>query len=187
MNNQTEKEWLKQLQQDLIADRENEDVQASPIYYGIYDFKEQPVPEGHEDHIEFYDPNSCETVNLQEYFNELDDKEKEELYEDDDSGISKDENGDFCIDCESDFVNYLADRFDFVPVYFADIGYICPNSMFLTRKDAQAHLNRNKHHYSADAKTYAMTAWRSPRVEHLLELLTKIDWDKSNIVLKEGR
>lgn len=184
MNNQTEKEWLKQLQQDLITDRENEKTQANPVYYGIYDFKEQPVPEGHEDRMEFYNPDSCETVTPQSYFDELEDDEKEELFDNDDSGISKDEDGNFYIDCEADFVNYLSETYGFVPVYLADVGYVCTDCMFLTRNDAQSHLDKNRHHYTADAKTYAMTAWRSPRVEHLLKLLTKIDWDNSSITLK---
>ncbi len=42
-------------------------------------------------------------------------------------------------------------------------------------KDAKDHLEANKHHYTSKAYTYADSIWRTPRMEKLLELLTKID------------
>ena len=53
---------------------------------------------------------------------------------------------------------------------------IYPNTMFLTEKAAQEHLQRNYYHYSDDAHTYCMCAWRSPEVERLWKILREIRW-----------
>jgi site-specific recombinase XerD len=48
---------------------------------------------------------------------------------------------------------------------------------FLTKEEAKQHLEANSHHYSSEAHTYAMTAWRAPKVERLLQILETMDWD----------
>lgn len=63
-----------------------------------------------------------------------------------------------------------------------DIGYYCnedyryPNTMFLTNRSCKEHIKANHYHYSSDAHSYAMTAWRSPEVEKLWTILEKIDF-----------
>lgn len=54
---------------------------------------------------------------------------------------------------------------------------IYPNTMFLTEKDAREHLQSNYHHYSEDAHTYCMGAWRSPVVEKLWKILREVRWE----------
>lgn len=53
---------------------------------------------------------------------------------------------------------------------------IYPNVMFLTEKDAREHLEKNHYHYSDDAHTYCMHAWRSPVVERLWKILRETKW-----------
>lgn len=53
---------------------------------------------------------------------------------------------------------------------------IYENTMFLTQKDAEKHLRANHYHYSKDAHTYAMTAWRDPRMEKLVDILQSVKW-----------
>lgn len=53
---------------------------------------------------------------------------------------------------------------------------VYPNTMFLTEKDAREHLERNYYHYSGDAHTYCMCAWRSPVVERLWKILRETKW-----------
>lgn len=48
--------------------------------------------------------------------------------------------------------------------------------MFLTQIDAENHLRANHYHYSEDAHTYAMTAWRDPRMDKLIEILQEVEW-----------
>ena len=57
------------------------------------------------------------------------------------------------------------------------VDKIYEDTMFLTQKDAEDHLRANYYHYSDDCHTYAMTAWRSPRVEKLVKLLQEVDFD----------
>lgn len=53
---------------------------------------------------------------------------------------------------------------------------IYPNTMFLTEKDARQHLEANYYHYSDDAHTYCMSAWRSSVVERLWKILRETAW-----------
>lgn len=55
--------------------------------------------------------------------------------------------------------------------------FMYPNTMFLTEKEARKHLERNYYHYSEDAHTYCMVAWRSPEVEKLWKILRETKWD----------
>lgn len=61
--------------------------------------------------------------------------------------------------------------------YYRDIYMIKENTFFLTKLEAIKHLKENKHHYNNTAHTYAMTAWRSPQVEKLFEILEKTKWE----------
>lgn len=54
--------------------------------------------------------------------------------------------------------------------------HIYPNTMFLTNRSCKTHISFNHYHYSSDAHSYAMTAWRSPEVERLWDILDKINW-----------
>lgn len=55
--------------------------------------------------------------------------------------------------------------------------HIYPNTLFLTNRSCKSHIQWNHYHYSSDAHSYAMTAWRSPEVERLWGILDKIDWE----------
>jgi hypothetical protein len=50
--------------------------------------------------------------------------------------------------------------------------------MFLTKQEAKDHIRLNHYHYTDEVHTYAMTAWRAPKVERLLNILETFDWDK---------
>ena len=56
--------------------------------------------------------------------------------------------------------------------------HIYPNTMFLTNRSCKRHIELNHYHYDADVHSYAMTAWRSPEVEKLWDILQKVDWLK---------
>ena len=63
-----------------------------------------------------------------------------------------------------------------VGISFRPVVY--PNTMFLTEKEAREHLERNHYHYSEDAHTYCMCAWRSPEVWWLWKILREVKWDE---------
>ena len=50
------------------------------------------------------------------------------------------------------------------------------SGFFLTHKAAETHLKENAHHYSADATTYAMTAWRNDEAYMLYRFLQSVDF-----------
>lgn len=51
------------------------------------------------------------------------------------------------------------------------------DSLFLTHKDCEEHLEKYGYNYEPDAHAYAMTAIRSPRYENLLKIIRSVDWN----------
>lgn len=66
--------------------------------------------------------------------------------------------------------------YDYQIISYKIVPKIYENTMFLTQIDAENHLRANYYHYSDDAHTYAMTAWRNPRMDKLIEILQEVDW-----------
>lgn len=70
----------------------------------------------------------------------------------------------------------VIDETDYSVGYYYNEKYTYPDTMFLTNRSCKEHIVANHYHYADDAHSYAMTAWRSPEVEHLWNILDKIDW-----------
>lgn len=66
--------------------------------------------------------------------------------------------------------------YDYQIISYKIVPKIYENTMFLTQIDAENHLRANHYHYSEDAHTYAMTAWRDPRMDKLIEILQEVEW-----------
>lgn len=62
-------------------------------------------------------------------------------------------------------------------IYYNEIDATVPNCVFLTQIDAENHLRANDYHYHEEARTYCMCGWRSPRLEKLISILSKTDFD----------
>lgn len=54
------------------------------------------------------------------------------------------------------------------------------SGFFLTHKAAETHLKENAHHYSENATTYAMTAWRNQEEDMLFKILQQVDFEMIN-------
>lgn len=52
---------------------------------------------------------------------------------------------------------------------------VVPDTMFLTLRECREHIEANHYHYKKP-HPYAMTAWRSPQVEKLIQILQTADW-----------
>lgn len=65
---------------------------------------------------------------------------------------------------------------DYDIVTWKEVDKNYENAMFLTEADAAEHLHKYGYNYDSEAHTYAMTAQRSPRVEHLIEFLQTADF-----------
>ena len=70
----------------------------------------------------------------------------------------------------------VIDEGDYQVGYYRNEHYRYPDTMFLTNRSCKEHIAANHYHYSADAHSYAMTAWRSPEVSRLFDILDKINW-----------
>ncbi|EQC1535593.1 hypothetical protein [Clostridium botulinum] len=83
-------------------------------------------------------------------------------------------------------MNTIGDAFDFMndELHLENISLVnyrierqvVPNTMFLTLKECKEHIKSNNYHYK-NPRPYAMTAWRSPQVARLYEILMYIDWE----------
>lgn len=56
--------------------------------------------------------------------------------------------------------------------------YICRDTTgFLTKKSAEEHLAKNWYHYSPYARAYALSAWRNPVYERLINIIKETKWE----------
>lgn len=68
-------------------------------------------------------------------------------------------------------LDFSVAQYEIVPKY---------SGMFLTQKAAEEHLRANYYHYSDNATTYAMTAWRSKEADMLYKILHSVDFEQLN-------
>ncbi|WP_164509081.1 hypothetical protein [Clostridium rectalis] len=59
---------------------------------------------------------------------------------------------------------------------------VASDTMFLTLRECKEHIKSNNYHYK-NPRPYAMTAWRSPQVARLYEILMYTDWEKCLITI----
>lgn len=170
-------QFLKELQQELLT--QDHDSQAAPRFWTVGDYKVQGCPEGCHDTYWVGLPN-------RDYHGDLDDllDSIEEEIEDDEefSEEAKEEFHEIDDDLDS--------TLDWIKEYYDEDAYLIPvreehiihsNTMFLTKDEAKRHIQLNHYHYSPKAHTYAMTAWRAPKVERLFKILESFDWDKIEV------
>lgn len=93
-------------------------------------------------------------------------------------------NGDACeevahIDPEyEDVAEPFAEYCDFIPIYEHCVETIVPDTLFLTLRECEEHIEANRHHYS-NPRPFCMCAWRSPQVEKLVEILHEVDFARA--------
>ena len=81
---------------------------------------------------------------------------------------------------EEDVIEWIKDNtgYDYLDlVTYKDKEVIVPDTLFLTKRECEEHIKANSYHYNKP-HPYAMTAWRSPQVEKLFEILESTDWEK---------
>lgn len=171
-------QFLKDLQNELNT-QEN-DGQAGPRFWVIMNYKWEVTAEGHEDRVVLYDCHACETMELDEYVEEIVDGERKKDFEAEDVEELKDIHEWSSSSDVFDWIEEYDDESRYFPIYEQEVSFIAPNTMFLTKEEAKRHLKLNHYHYSSKAHTYAMTAWRAPKVERLINILESFDWDSFN-------
>jgi len=186
----TDIQFLKDLQQQMQWENENDyDSQASPRFWVVMDYKKEPCWSENADEWVVYVPGNCEEYhNTKESILEI--IENHELgdgalgnWEEETEILANEEGGFYDDDEFLDWIKtYIDDEAYLVPQH--EVNFIVPNTMFLTKEEAKRHIENNRHHYTSKAHTYAMTAWRAPKVERLLNILIAFDWN--SVQVKEG-
>ena len=187
--------FLEQLQHELNTQPHL--CQADPRFWVIRDYEYREATESDEiDAVELFEDGEGETMSLEEavmraYKDELDfggeDHAKEWL---EDKWLKLDENGAvqpqyLLADTFKDVVEDYAEHNMMECVFLTKQWKIVADTMFLTLREAEDHLETNYYHYTNEARSYAMTAWRSPDVAQLIKLLHEVDFNElSELVSK---
>lgn len=177
-------DFLKGLQEELNT--QDTVCQASPRYWGIMNYRTVPAHEDYNatrteyihndgDHTAFDSTSDLNEFLSDYYLDDLEGREYREL-----KGMLEDG-------------THFDGLWEYVEEHLNDDGYfnkvavmeeesIVQGAMFLTKAEAEKHLELNHYHYSRKAHVYAMTAWRAPKVERLMKILETFDWDKVQLV-----
>ena len=69
--------------------------------------------------------------------------------------------------------------FDFCMYDASKEEHICRDATaFITKKSAEEHLRLNAHHYTKEARAYALCAWRNPVYERLINIIKTTNWEE---------
>lgn len=188
--------FLKELQHEMIT--QDHVGQAAPRFWVVRGTEKTYWIDLDEcDGVEMISEDECETVadgieeivdylkenmNLEEYYNikldteygfELELEEKEDRpYE--------------YITTFNELADFIKNNYDgYYIVGYKNMEKNYDNTFFLTNRECKNHISANYYHYSDDAHSYAMTAWRAPEVSRLWNILDKINWDKVETLLSE--
>lgn len=183
-------DFLINLQKELLEQNEKYNLcQADPIYVGIMDYEFEIKPEDYaeETHVLCFGESEYE---IDEFIQDLFDNYK--LKETDtpkNEIIDNLKDSNTTDDLRTAIDEYFSDidSSDYELIYVRRVGHIAQNTCFITWADAVEHLERNKHHYSTDAHPYAMTAFRSPQLERLLEIVKTTGWRMMKARQKGGK
>ncbi|MEC2307687.1 hypothetical protein [Bacillus atrophaeus] len=160
-------QFLKELQQELKT--QDIDGQAAPRFWTVGDYEWVEAREENAERYSVYLPYVAESYVLDDYLKEI--KEDCELSREALTELNQDD-----FDDSIEWIQkYIDEEAELIPE--RKIHIIQPDTMFLTKAEAKRHITLNKHHYTSEAHTYAMTAWRAPKVERLLTILETFDWD----------
>lgn len=189
--------FLEQLQHELNTQPHL--CQADPRFWVIRDYYYREAAENDEiDAVELFEDGEGETMSLEEavmraYKDKLDfggeDHAREWL---EDNWLELDESGNvkgrYATISDITFRNVIENyaKHNMLDCVFLTKQWkIVADTMFLTLREAKDHLETNYYHYTNEARTYAMTAWRSPDVAQLIKLLHEVDFNElSELVSK---
>lgn len=173
-------QFLKDLQQELKT--QDNDCQAAPRFWALMDYRwVETSPDEHE-RISIVFPEEYEDYVLDELVSDITNYNPDCSYcytVDHDAIDDLREMVDYFMVDEDELLEWFQTNIDSEAylVYEKEEEFIVPNTMFLTKQEAKNHIKLNHYHYTSKVHTYAMTAWRAPKVERLLNILENFDWD----------
>lgn len=157
------RKFLNELGNEMLT--QEKDFQAAPRFWVLRDYKWVIVPDGYGEDVQIYDGEDGLTE--KEFKERIKENYEEDMLEE----------GYDPIDWDSDvedliyIVNNYLDSSVYELFHVTKEYFIVPNTMFLTKKEAKEHIEANRYHYTSEVHTYAMTAWRAPKVAKLLRVL----------------
>lgn len=171
-------EFLKELQKELKT--QEIDCQASPRFWVIMDYRSVPANKDYDSgEYEHFHNDGDQTIfrNYGELKDFIEEYFEDEVEIDEDlKELLTDQNESF-----HELWEYIENNLNgegyFDKCFVKEESFIVPDTMFISKEDAKRHLELNNYHYTAKAHTYAMTAWRSPKVERLFSILETMNWD----------
>lgn len=173
-------QFLKDLQQELKT--QDNDFQAAPRFWALMDYRwVETSPDEHE-RLSIVFPEEYEDYVLDDLVSEIINYNPDCSYcytVDHDAIDDLREMVDDSVVDEGELLEWFQTNIDSEAylVYEKEEEFIVPNTMFLTKQEAKNHIKLNHYHYTRKVHTYAMTAWRAPKVEKLLNILEDFDWD----------
>ncbi|MDK8188808.1 hypothetical protein QP794_01760 [Paenibacillus sp. UMB7766-LJ446] len=161
-------QFLIDLQKELNS-QEN-DSQANPRFWSVGDYRWVACSEGNAERYTVFFPDSVEAHEIDYFLNKV--LDKEDLSEEEIESLND-------ADCTDSKFEWIQDNYDSEASLHPEREehFVRENTMFLTKEEAKLHIKQNSHHYSNRAHTYAMTAWRAPKVERLLKILGEFDFE----------
>lgn len=173
--------FLKDLQKQMqYEDEHDNDGQISPRYWALMDYKWVTSEDGEHERVSIFFYESCDTVLLEDYVQSIISSESNGEYEEADILELKERHE---WDTESEILEWIHehDRKECYLIYEEEVSFIVPGTLFLTKKEAKNHIESNQHRYTKNVHTFAMTAFRSPQVAKLFEVLRTCNWDEYSI------
>ncbi len=167
----SELDFLKNLQNTL--QNQETDSQAAPRFWVIRDYRYEPTAVDYADRTVIFMPSHDDAYPIEDIYDIC---ASEEIF-------TQDELIEIQSEVKNNEIELLKDRIkvhideDARLVDQARKDFIVPDTLFLTKKEAQDHLKYKGYRYSKNAHTYAMTALDSPNVEKLWSLLETNNWD----------
>ncbi len=171
-------DFLKDLQHEMLT--QDTVCQAHPRFWVVREKRRYyGIEEGFEDGTEVVWDTETVARNLKEFYEcliEHDENLDIEYYEEH-VIINADESEHFYN--LKDLVDYMKEELNYEDLYLANYReeyVIVPSTMFLTKRECEEHIKKNHYHYN-EPHSYAMTAWRSPQVERLFDVIINTNWN----------
>ena len=171
--------FLKELQHEMLT--QDNDGQSQPIFWVVMDERKIYNDDDYDrQEIIFEGEIIGETLkDLYDFL--IDYNEIKVLCDEDYDYIEiKDNNSTVTLFDIEECVSYLNNELDY-DIYLDNYkmeNFIVHNRIFLTKRECKEHIEVNKHHYD-NPRPYRMTAWRSPQVEKLYDILLNTDWNNN--------
>jgi len=160
-------QFLTDLQKELNG--QDIDSQAAPRFWTVGDYKWVECNEGNAERHSVYLPNDGEAYEINYFLQEV--LDRDELSDEALEALEE-------VSCESSAFDWIEEHYDEGASLHPERKehFVRENTMFLTKAEAKRHIELNHYHYTDEAHTYAMTAWRAPKVERLLKILSEFDF-----------